>query len=418
LLVFFPYLFQHLVETGMVGMQILCLLVTYWLIRVWFSTPRLDVAIAVALVTFVGIWTKLSFGWYAPALLVLVLATAYEHRLQFRNKRPLLKILGHGLIGLAILVALSSVLFLSTDPRYPTVRPYWDLAFNSPYSETHSLRQLLQIDNLRRLELWGTLWNPLRATERVFQPDRHVGWSILYSTFLYGAAPLLWVLMAIRDSRASRASIVRSMTLYGCFLITLYMVFRIKESWGMHHTLLAYPFLILSVAVAIEGTRSLSAERPLRPRFRTVAAAFLVAFVGLNAYAFSIFPSQKVDVENDASRIEINERLQDPAMAENYFYVVIDWGMYFYQGLYGPPSQSVLWVSPTTLVEVTALKRLQAEYGRKFLFIYHPDLSAHNLPLLQRYFDVRPCKLTSTVDPDGSDWIVLIEVGGEDNVCL
>ena len=83
------------------------------------------------------------------------------------------------------------------------------------------------------------------------------------------------------------------------------------------------------------------------------------------------FPIKRHD---DPSKIIVNEILDDPLLAETYFYVAVDWGMYSYQALYGPKNQSVIYIEPfRTQEHVRRIRELTVQTGKKALFIAMPD---------------------------------------------
>lgn len=418
LLCFFPYLFQHLVETGLVGLQIVCLLGIYLLLSRWFETPTWRRTIGVAGLVFLGVWTKLSFLWYGPALLWLAAGFAWESRARWLERERRRGAALQATLGAAVLLALLSVLFASTDPADPGRYPYLEQVFGSLYSARHGVSQLLDIVRLLSLPVFDTLWNPWRAAERVFAPPADLPWALVYSASLYAAAPLLWLVLARSGWTQPRRLILRALWAYVAFWLTLLMVFLNKQAWAMHHTLLAYPFLVLSFLISLEAVRDGALSCGRAKYYCRVVAVGVAAFVVLNSYYFLSLPRQKVDPENDASRIRLNARLADAELSRDYFYVVLDWGFYFYQALYGHRDQSVLYVSPLTPARARELGKLQARTGRKLLFLYNPRLPGHDPGAVDRYFRVIACDLLGDGSPGANAWRVLIEEDGAAEVCF
>ena len=399
LVCFFPYLFQHLVETGLVGLQIVCLLGIYLLLGRWFGTPTWRRAIGIASLVFLGVWTKLSFLWYGPALLWVAGGFAWQSRGRWLARERRRDAALQAAVGAAVLLALLSVLFASTGPADPGRYPYREQVFGSPYGARHGVSELLDSVHLRSLPVFDRLWNPWRAAERVFDPPADLPWALVYSACLYAAGPLLWLVLARNGWTQPRRLILRALWVYVAFWLTLAMVFLNKEAWAMHHTLLAYPFLVLSLLISLEAVREGGFSHGRAGYYRRVVAVAVSAFVALNSYYYVLLPRQKVDPENDASRIRLNARLADAGLARGYFYVVLDWGVYFYQALYGHRDQSVLYVSPLTPARARELRKLQARTGRKLLFLYNPRLPGHDPGAVDRYFRVIPCDLLGTGAP-------------------
>jgi hypothetical protein len=405
LLLFFPYMFLHVAETGMVGPQILCLLVIYMLVLRWFQTFKPVYPIGIALYSFLGIWVKLSFLWYGPALLAILFHQLYENRHRLCSRDVVKKFAGHAGTGLVVLLLLLSVLFLSTDPADPTVFPYWD--------------ELVKSGDGEGLELYSTLWNPMRATENVMTPADENLWSSVYSSLLYAVTPVLWLLLLLLDRRGPKVLLWRSVVLYGCFWLTILMIFRTSSAWSMHHTILAYPFLILSFLSALVALRSLPVRVLERRHYRRLLLVGLCVFIVLNGHPFTVFSRQQIVPENEPSRIELNAALKTAELARGNMYVVLDWGMYFYQALYGHPQQSVLYIEPMGPGQLQELVQLREQSGRRVLVLYHPDLPGHNgLAAMIRRFGLVSCNLTGNSDAAGNTWQVMIEEDLAGEFCL
>ena len=121
-----------------------------------------------------------------------------------------------------------------------------------------------------------------------------------------------------------------------------------------------------------------------------------IIFVFLNSYFFINFPKQRIKEHDDWSKIEIHKQLQNPELANDYFYVVVDWGMYYYQGLYGPSFQSVLYMEPlNSQSQIDILQQMSREHNRKLLFIYRHDKNSSNLDLIRKSFRLEENKTTS-----------------------
>jgi len=145
----------------------------------------------------------------------------------------------------------------------------------------------------------------------------------------------------------------------------------------------------------------------------------LVVFILLNGHPFTLFSRQHIVPENDPSRIELNARLKNAELARGNMYVVVDWGMYFYQALYGHPEQSVLYIEPMSQARLDELAQLRQQTGRRVLVLYHPDLPGHNrLAALTRRFGLVSCNLTGNSDVASSAWQVLIEEDLAGEFCL
>ena len=78
--------------------------------------------------------------------------------------------------------------------------------------------------------------------------------------------------------------------------------------------------------------------------------------------------------------MDLHRIWQNLQFASNYLYAVVDWGMHYYQGLYGHKSQSVLYIEPLQSdQQIRSLKEQSQKYQRKLLFIYHHDRNPFRL---------------------------------------
>jgi hypothetical protein len=175
----------------------------------------------------------------------------------------------------------------------------------------------------------------------------------------------------------------------------------IERAWAMHHTVLSFPFFILSIFSTIELLRKYYPEK-----FPIIVSALFIVFVVLNSYFFINFPKQKVREHDDWSKIKIHKILQGRELAKDFFYVAIDWGMYYYQGLYGSDSQSVLYMEPlNSQSQIEALNELKRKYNRKLLFIYRNDNSSSDLSLIRESFHLKEYGTTS----QNQIWRIMLE---------
>ena len=52
------------------------------------------------------------------------------------------------------------------------------------------------------------------------------------------------------------------------------------------------------------------------------------------------YPMQMIRDHDDWSKMDLHKVLLDPGLSSQYIYVIADWGLYYYQGLYGNHDQS------------------------------------------------------------------------------
>jgi hypothetical protein len=92
---------------------------------------------------------------------------------------------------------------------------------------------------------------------------------------------------------------------------------------------------------------------------------------------------------DDRSKIKILNYLNDGALSKNNIYVVIDWGMYYIQSLYGPKDQTVLYIDPLNSVsQINSVKKIAAKGDKNVIFILRTNYGYHSgLDLIKKNFD-------------------------------
>ena len=80
LVAFFPYFFQHIVDTGVVGFQITLTYAAYYFLTRWFEKINLKYILIVSLLLFLGIWAKLTFVFFLPGLSLIFLQLLIKNR--------------------------------------------------------------------------------------------------------------------------------------------------------------------------------------------------------------------------------------------------------------------------------------------------------------------------------------------------
>jgi len=200
--------------------------------------------------------------------------------------------------------------------------------------------------------------------------------------------PLLMVL--INFIKAKRAKIklkTESLIFYLAFIITSLLLFKSADTKHMHHVMMAYPFLFLSWAYSL-----IDLVKIKKVLFNT----FLILLILFNLYYYLTFTSQRVQIYSDPELNKVHEILQSDYLASNYLYINPNWGMFFYEGLYGPSEQSVIYIqSGTDNVEVVEkLKQMPEMYDRELLYIYDKKVPEVIPDLYEISPDIVECSLT------------------------
>ncbi|PIQ76205.1 hypothetical protein COU78_01455 [Candidatus Peregrinibacteria bacterium CG10_big_fil_rev_8_21_14_0_10_49_24] len=409
LVLFFPYFFQHIVDTGPVAIQITSVYLLYVIFLLWVETERVRYALYTALVIFVCVWTKLVYLWLFPGIAVLFILAVQEKRSKpQRVSLPLLKQIG---ISIAVATGLLSLLFLSTDPFIPGKFVYMStLLQGDSYSLSEILRQFWSLDAVR------LLFNPLEASHRIF----HVGptglFAYIYDVLTFGTLPVALFVMSLLKKKELSSVIRTSAVLYGLFLLTFFFTLRTKEVWAMHHVILSFSFLVLAYAVLCSEWKTIAAIRFGAVRVSSVVTCIVSVWVVLNVVWFSTFYRQPVRTMADVSRNSIHHILNDPYLAKHYIYISLENGLYFYQALYGHKDQSITFKNPLTEEwQIRQIQDLGRQTGRKILFVYDTVDTYSDYELIHRNFRTVPCKAT---DPKWVWQIFLEDDGNSENICL
>jgi len=392
LLCFFPYFFQHLVDTGPINFTTTSIFLLYWLMIKWLDTFKFKYPLIMAFTVFLGIWAKLTYFWLLPGIGILFLAL-----LLGRKKLPSRK--DYKKIGLQVsgsaflLIVLLGLIFLSTSPYDNSSFPYIDEMTSSKWLP---IQQLFQLNIIKERGVWKALFNPFEATQRIFVVKDPNLITKLYSGFILLFVPACLLALKINWFFKIKPSLI-----YSAGIITFVITLLIERAWAMHHTVLSFPFFILSIFSTIELLRKYHPKK-----FPIMISGLVITFVILNSYFFINFPKQRVREHDDWSKIKIHKILQGRELAKNFFYVAIDWGIYYYQGLYGPDSQSVLYMEPlNSQSQIEALNELKRKYNRKLLFIYRNDSSSSDHSLIRESFQLKEYGTTSK----NQIWRIMLE---------
>lgn len=183
---------------------------------------------------------------------------------------------------------------------------------------------------------------------------------------------------------------------------------------GVVLPLLAYPFLILSIAWTMRALLAHDSQRWLHALRRGTGIAWIGAMVAFNLVLWATFSLQPIRPSDHPSKLLVHEMLSDHALARRYLTVVIDWGMYYYQGLYGDRDQSVIYVEPLqTAGQLSAVRAVAERTGRKLLFVFNAEDGISNIPLIRSSLRVGRC---TAVPRDGA-WQVIAEPSNVDDAC-
>jgi hypothetical protein len=387
LLLFFPYAFQHVVDTGPVSFHILSVYAIALLFDRWIKNPSYLYPVAAGILAFLAVWTKLLYLALLPGIGMLFALAAYEARASFATQKSASRLSAQLLAGTFVFLLLTASLLISTDPANPASHPLMEELLSK--GKRYELAEFFRA--FPSLEVTKALLNPFAATHRIYDVWALSGSGLarLYTMLLYLGVPV-FALFAL-CLRELRPSAWKPLIVYLLFPFTFLLIAATRMSWAMHHAVLAFPFLVLAALSLLSVLRKATTRRGVL--LRKVYKISLGLFFVINLFWFALFPSQQVKSSDDPSKERINALLHSDAIAQEYFYVITDWGMYFYQGLYGSKHQSVLYMNGLYEQErFEALKKLSTDHHRKLLFIVNEKAGTTDLPLIRSRFALTRCE--------------------------
>ncbi len=401
LLLLFPFAFQHLVDTGPVGFQILSILLLSRVFSRWCATLKARYAAATTILVFLGIWTKFSYIWLVPSLGLLFLYEAWKHRAVINQPLARSRFAWQVFLSATGITLLIGVLLLSTSPQNSAEHPY---ILEILWREYVPLTTLLLHGGIFTAKPVLTLLHPLSASHRIFEVADHGLLSIGFSLLLYAAPPAL--LVALRALGAPWKALAKPALHYLLFLLVILMIARTLDAGIMHHAILSYPFLLLSlfgaVRLALDARLAWPAARRLLQPAILVAG---IAFLGVNASLYVAMARQPVRIEASVDKALIHTLLNAGDVHKRYVVATLDWGLYYYQGLFGRDDQSVLYTWDIDQPgHAEALLQTAHANDRKMLFVFQ-NPSAVDINRLGSMMNLVPCAAI----PPGATWQILAE---------
>ncbi len=401
----FPYLFQHLVDTGPIGVQIFFVYLLYVLLDRWCALQRWRTIGAITLVTFCGIWTKPSFFWFAPGLALFLAIHIVRHWEQIKQPVRRVIFLRQGAVALVALGLLLATLLLSTAPDDSTVRPFLE---QLRLSQSYGFSEIMRWDWLTSPALYAFL-HPLEATQRIYEVMPVPTLSVLFSVLHYLFVPILLLLLYLFAVDYPSRRLILPAMLYVSFLLTIAMIVRTSDSWAMHHAILSYPFLILSVLATLRCVvEVLEAGHASWPRaaLQFCGASFFI----VNLLFFMLFPTQTNPVHTSPQKLLVQRIINTGSIPQRTMVLTLDWGMFYYAGLFGSKEKSVLFEWGLDDPErIEYLRSLSREHDRKIVVLFTPRETSVNVRFLTQFIHLERCAAT----PPGADWVMLSEPDAE-----
>lgn len=275
---FFPYLFQHVVDTGPIAFQTTSVFLVFMLCKRWCVRPTfLEPALA-GLIVFCAIWTKLVYFVLLPGIAFACIPVLIDHHATWWKRgirsRSLLQVLA----GAAIGAGLTAMFAFAGQPGDPDAMPVLaELNRGGRYALAEYVERFGSLPAVKNLA------NPLAATQRVFEVDRPSWAGAFYAILAYCFVPFALLLCVWRDLALWRRA-AGALVLYGAFILTLILITQTKIAWAMHHTVLSFPFLILSFLSTLQCL-GLALKRTRLPLIKLTIPLVALFFVMVQSFA-------------------------------------------------------------------------------------------------------------------------------------
>ncbi|MDH3403978.1 MAG: hypothetical protein OES32_03305 [Acidobacteriota bacterium] len=397
LLAFLSYSALHVFDLGPVCLQTTLVFAVYALSRRWSEAVREGgraswrYPAAAGLLVFVGIWNKVAFLFLLPSLALLAVVAMRGAR----SPEPAVgrrRVARDALVGGVALAAPTAALLLA---RTADGEAYYRVVTGSPVLLEASLAYRHFVDRLLPF-----LLNPLRTSHLIVVDRRPATWlgvltaALVVALLAYGLAAA-W---RRRDLAARRGG-----ALVAAWLLSLAMVAASRLSHAAHHVQLGLAFLILAAYEVL----------PAVARHRTVRALLLafVAAQGVLYYQFAELRHEHTTARASRDLPALNAELGD-RFGRDHLIVCIDWGLYYFKSLYGPPEQAV--VHHWRLVKSGQVERVAAtarRMGRRLAFVGLDAGGGSDWGLLEASV---PDLVSERLPYDGGRWRVAYQPAGGD----
>lgn len=387
LLFFFSYSYLHFMDTTSISFHILSIYLFYYFVTEWLQKFKFRYLLYIALMVVIGVWVKLVYLWYLPSLLAIFVTLSILHRDSVRIHFSLYW--KHILDALIVSGALLAVYFFSRDMSGAYL---YEILFVAP---SHSIMTTVLTFHRSVVAFW--VFNPFEAMQKSFSmpnilPLPQLAVAGVYAITIFFAGVPLWILHTLksygRTWKQAVPTLIMPAILFGLFWVSLMIASASQYTGHMHHIIIFYPFLILAFLLLLSRHN------------QKVIAVTTIVFIAANTYFFAEGLKLPIKAYDDASKVTVNQILNDEQLAAEYVYVAVDWGMYYYQALYGPQNQSVIYIEPfNTTAHVAQVNQLKHETGKNLLFISmgHTDFVAidpreeSDWTFIEQSFDLTPC---------------------------
>ncbi|MBF0344699.1 MAG: hypothetical protein HQL06_10770 [Nitrospirae bacterium] len=380
----FPVVFQSITDRGPVIYQMTLMFVLLYLA----SRPINHLRGALAgLTMFVCIEQKPFFVNFIPALLIVVFFLI-KPTFQESNKSTRLRMLKSLLIA-AVFAAVPTLLLMTAETRYGC-RYYDDLLRLKSVSPWDYNNQIYHMKKnlIPAITDFSQFANSIYTVKDTAKTLTAFIWTSLLAILAIGQV------YARRWGGVSRNDLLISSL--GGFLLSLYFVNLSPFSWRGHHYVLAFPFLLLGVALSIGYIY----------KHKRALAASLVTIVAVLNIAVA-YKTLQVPVfwHDDWSKVKVFDYLRQDSLASQYIYIIPDWGIYCIFALYGSREQIVLYVDPLDNPrDIELIRNIAQRRNRQQIFITQRATLANSILIKTSYPNIEILKYPGYNDNDA--WVI------------
>ncbi|MGI6680785.1 MAG: hypothetical protein ACOX3T_04800 [Bdellovibrionota bacterium] len=247
LTLFLQYSSQHVYDLGQLSFQCTSIFIIYYLLKKLFITTSSKkiylYSFIIGLLAFIGIFIRLSYSFYYPALgilaLLFMIKTFYKDAIKYKNFSRISKIF-KGLIICFFTFLIPTVLLLTAKDKWNNYY-FQIITKNTPSNAIYDIKAISKhyFDVLHKFVLDPTLtlsheFFNYHATNYLF-------------AFLNWLPIILLISYVIFSKRVHKNKKLLILFLIFLTLTTLYTISASPRSWAMHHVVLCYPFLLLAI---------------------------------------------------------------------------------------------------------------------------------------------------------------------------
>ncbi len=400
LLAFMPYSFQHIIDVSMVAYQLTCLYIVVWLVTAWGRRAAREgrlhwrYPLGAGAATFLGIWFKLSFLFYLPAIALFVLRAAVALRPLLARPAGRRRFIAQCAL-MALAAGAPSAALLDAQPRVGTARHmiYYGISESC-------VRIGLEEGGFRYTPLGHLisisryLTNPLRTAQDIYVTDVVATPS---GVAALAAAALLFPYGAVRIRRRGGGLGFLAVNAIALSFTTIAIVSH-PAAAAMRHVILAYPFGILAL---FSIRAELSGDRVVTALFALLAALGLWHYHSLSGMGWDEWKRRHGTGYALVPNFTCLQEALDPHSGR-YVFVHADWGTYNIKALYGPRDQCNVAAWPLdSMGTVLKVREICGRTGRRPMIIRMKENSSSDIHFLRRHF---PGLVRLRMDCDADPW--------------